>query len=90
MISRGPSQPTCHSWQALLSHTGGCGCGPDRGYYEKAAREYESARRIADAGGPLPPIEAATLGEVSDPDANNSVSVTTYRYEDRYWWPRAR
>lgn len=59
-------------------------------YYEKRAREYESARRIADAGGPLPPIEAATLGDVSDPDANNCVSVTTYRYEDHYWWPPAR
>lgn len=56
-------------------------------YNEKAAREYESARRGADAGGPLPPFGAGMLGEVSDPDANNCILVSTYRYEDRYWWP---
>jgi hypothetical protein len=59
-------------------------------YYEGAIRKYESARRVADAGGPLPPVEANTFGEVSDPDANNCILVSTYRYEDRYWWPPAR
>jgi hypothetical protein len=59
-------------------------------YYEQAIWEYEAARRNADAGGPLPSFGASMLGEVSDPDANNCVLVSTYLYQDRYWWPPAR
>jgi hypothetical protein len=54
-------------------------------YYERVIREYENARRIANAGGPLPPAGANMVGEVSDPDGNNCILVNTYRYEDRYW-----
>lgn len=53
---------------------------------ERQVRLITDARRIADAGGPLPPIGYDTIFVVSDPDANNCVQVT----ESRYTPPPAR
>lgn len=52
-------------------------------YFEQAIREYETARRLLDAGGPLPRAGSNIVGEVSDPDANNCITVSTYLYDDR-------
>ncbi|OKH76101.1 hypothetical protein EB73_03415 [Mycobacterium sp. SWH-M3] len=47
---------------------------------ERQVRMIVDARRIADAGGPLPPIGYDTIFVVSDPDANNCVQVTASVY----------
>lgn len=53
-------------------------------YYVGKMRKYEEERRIADSGGPLPPVESARIGDVSDPDSNNCIVVSAYLYDDRY------
>lgn len=47
---------------------------------ERQARSIVDARRIADAGGPLPPFGFDTIFVVSDPDADHCVEVTESRY----------
>ncbi|WP_454793824.1 hypothetical protein [Mycolicibacterium lutetiense] len=49
---------------------------------------YENQRRIANNGGPLPPYAANVMAEVSDPDENNCVEISTYDYEDRFVVPK--
>lgn len=47
---------------------------------ERQVRSVVDARRIADAGGPLPPVGFDTIFVVSDPDADNCVEVKESRY----------
>ena len=49
--------------------------------------DYEGQRRVANHGGPLPKAMSDMMGEVSDPDQDNCVAVSTFRYEDRWWYP---
>jgi hypothetical protein len=56
-------------------------------FYARAMEDYEAARRAANAGGSLPAAGANIIGEVSDPDPNNCLTVSTYPYGDRYWFP---
>lgn len=47
---------------------------------ERQARQIVDARRIADAGGPLPQVGFDTIFVVSDPDTDHCVEVTETRY----------
>ena len=46
--------------------------------------EIREQRRVADETGKLPPYNFDHVAEVSDPDANHCIRVSTFRYEDRF------
>lgn len=49
---------------------------------QEEVRRYERARRIADAGGPLPVYGLQMIDRASDPDTDNCVVVSEYDYNE--------